>query len=151
MTTQVIHIGSDHRGFKHKQSLISALTDWGMTVRDAGAFSQERADFPPVAFTVAEAVAKHPKTSRGVLLCGSGIGMAIAANKVKGVRAALVMNVAMAQQAVEHDQANILVLPANFVTTAQARQMLKAFLAAQPQAESAYKRRVKQISTYEQS
>lgn len=150
MRQLVVHIGSDHRGFKLKQALISAMTDWGMAVRDAGAYSDRRTDFPPVAFQVAEAVVKHPG-ARGVLMCGSGIGMDMAANKVLGARAALVNNNSMAKQAVEHDQANIIVLPANYVTVAQAKRLLKTFLQAQPDSDVAHRRRVKQISAYERS
>lgn len=150
MPKLVVHIGSDHRGFKLKQALISAMTDWGVVVRDAGAFSDRRTDFPPVAFAVAEAVATHPAV-RGVLMCGSGVGMDMAANKVDGARAALVTNASMVKQAVEHDQANILVLPANYVTVAQAKRLLNTFLQAQPDKDAAHRRRVKQISAYERS
>lgn len=145
---QVI-IGADHKGFALKQELIAALTDWGYQVKDVGTYSDHRTDFPPIAFSVAQHVSKHAKKSVGVLLCGSGIGMAIAANKVKGARAALVMNAAMAKQGVEHDQANILVLPAVYMTKRQGKQVLKAFLAASPDADPAYHRRVKLISKFE--
>lgn len=145
---QVI-IGADHKGFALKQELIAALTDWGYGVKDVGAYSDHRTDFPPMAFSVAQHVAKHAKKSVGVLLCGSGIGMAIAANKVKGARAALVMNTSMAKQGVEHDQANILVLPAVYMTKRQAKQALKAFLSARPDSDPAYHRRVKLITKFE--
>lgn len=146
-----MHIGSDHRGFKLKRALIDALSDWGVVVHDAGTFSDHRTDFPPIAFKVAEAVAKHSTNVRGVLMCGSGIGMDMAANKVPGARAAMVTNISTAKQAVEHDQANILVLAANDVTVTQAKRLLKTFLQAQPDQDAAHKRRVKQISTYERS
>lgn len=142
-------IGADHKGFALKQELVSTLTDWGYTVKDVGTYSEHRTDFPPMAFSVAQQVARHPKQTVGVLLCGSGIGMAIAANKVRGARAALVMNSVMATQGVEHDQANILVLPAVFLTKTQAKLALKAFLTAQPDSDPAYHRRVKLISQYE--
>lgn len=148
MMKQQVIIGADHKGFALKQELIAALTDWGYSVKDVGTYSDHRTDFPPIAFSVAQHVAKHKK-STGVLLCGSGIGMAIAANKVKGARAALVMNTAMAKQGVEHDQANILVLPAVYLTKRQAKDALKAFLSAQPDADPAYHRRVKLITKFE--
>lgn len=144
-----IFIGADHHGFTLKQELIAALTDWGYSVKDVGAYSDHRTDFPPMAFSVAQQVAKQPKKSLGLLMCGSGIGMAIAANKVKGARAALVMNPSMAKQGVEHDQANILVLPARYMTKKQAKQALQAFLTAQPNPDPAYHRRVKLITQFE--
>lgn len=149
MQRPLVSIGADHRGFKLKQVLMSAMSDWGFKVNDVGAFSARRIDFPPMAFQVAESVAKRPKKVVGVLLCGSGIGVAIAANKVKGVRAALVMNQTMAKQAVTHDRANVLVLPADFLTAQQAQQLLKAFLHSLPDTDSAHKRRVAQITAYE--
>lgn len=149
MTKPKVMIGSDHRGFALKQELLSALTDWGYRVKDVGAYSDHRTDFPPVAFSVAQSVARQPKKTVGVLLCGSGIGMAIAANKVKGARAALVMNTSMAKQGVEHDQSNILVLPALYITKRQATAMLKAFLSAHPDPDPSYHRRVKQITQFE--
>ncbi len=142
-------IGADHKGFALKQELIAVLTDWGYSVKDVGTYSDQRTDFPPIAFSVAQLVTKRPKITVGVLLCGSGIGMAIAANKVKGARAALVMNTAMATQGVEHDQANILVLPALYLTTRQAKQVVKAFLSAHPDRDPAYHRRVKLITKFE--
>lgn len=151
MKELVVHIGSDHRGFKLKRALISSMSDWGIVVHDAGTFSDHRTDFPPVAFKVAEAVANHSPNVRGVLMCGSGIGMDIAANKVVGARAALVTNLNTAKQAVEHDQANILVLAALDVSVVQARRWLKTFLQAQPDQDPAHKRRVKQISAYERA
>lgn len=149
MAKPKVIIGADHKGFKLKQELIATLTDWGYSVKDVGAYSDHRTDFPPMAFSVAQFVAKHPKKSVGVLMCGSGIGMAIAANKVKGARAALVMNTPMAKQGVEHDQANILVLPALYMTKRQAREALKAFLVAQPDPDPSYHRRVKLITQFE--
>lgn len=145
-----VSIGTDHQGYHLKQVLLSTLTDWGYGVIDAGVFSQRRSDYPPIAFSVARAVAKQPQQIRGVLLCGSGIGMAIAANKVKGARAALVMNSQMATQAVEHDQANILVFPASYLNSRQVVHILKAFLKARPDIDTAHRRRVKQIHQFEQ-
>lgn len=149
MVRPLVSIGADHRGFKLKQLLTSALSDWGFKVNDVGVYSARRSDFPLVAFQVAESVARRPSKVVGVLLCGSGIGVAVAANKVKGVRAALVMNQAMAQQAVAHDRVNVLVLPADFITAAQARRLLKTFLQTLPDKDVAHQRRVAQISAYE--
>lgn len=146
-----VSIGADHRGFELKQHLVSALSDWGYQIHDAGVFSNRRTDFPVVAFAVSQDVAKQRGKSVGVLLCGSGTGMVIAANKVKGIRAALVLNPYMAKQAVEHDQANVLVLPALLIKPAQAKRLLKTFLTSTPAADPAYTRRVQQISKFERT
>ena len=132
-----IAIGADHRGYELKQAIQAALTsfDW----HDCGTHSIERTDYP----IYAQAVVKELLTgtvSAGVLLCGTGIGMAIAANRHPGIYAALAWSSAIAIRAKEEDAANILVLPADYVTVEQAVTMIKAWLAARQSVPAAWPR-----------
>ncbi len=114
-----IIIGSDHAGFVIKQQIITQLESAGHTTEDVGTHSEESCDFPDVAFAAGKRLVETLKTdatARGILLCGSGIGMSIAANKIKGVYAALATDEYMAAQGVEHDNANVLVLAARINT-----------------------------------
>jgi ribose 5-phosphate isomerase B len=104
-----IAIGSDHRGFKLKQAIIKMLTDAGHSYHDFGCYSEEPVDYPDVAQEVAQAVAKGD-FERGILICSTGIGMCIAANKVCGIRAAMCCNSFHALRARKHNDANILCL-----------------------------------------
>jgi ribose 5-phosphate isomerase B len=148
-----IGIGSDHRGYKLKEKLKLFLVVHGYKVNDFGVFSQERADYPLVAFKLAQAVkgvekAKAPKNDFGILICGSGIGMSIAANKVKGIRAALCLNPEFARRSRQHNNANILVLAADFTTYAKSQEITQAFLAEKFLGER-HLLRVKQIKDFE--
>jgi ribose 5-phosphate isomerase B len=122
-----IEIGSDHRGFALKEALGRALTERGRRVTDRGCPDAGSCDYPDVAFAVARAVAASPGTL-GVLLCGSGIGMSIAANKVPGVRAALCLTPEMARLSRRHNDANVLVLGADLVAPEENRRILDAWL-----------------------
>ncbi len=104
-----IAIGADHAGFDLKQALVKQLQGKGHQVEDVGAFNSEASDYPVFAEKVAQSVSTH-KADRGILVCGNGIGMAIAANKVPGVRAALVFTEKMAKDTREHNDSNVLSL-----------------------------------------
>ena len=106
-----IAIGSDHRGFTLKQLVIKLVAEAGYGYEDFGCHSSESVDYPDIAVKVAEAVAKGD-FDRGILICGTGLGMSIAANKVKGIRAALCYNVFSARRARQHNDANICCLAA---------------------------------------
>ncbi len=108
-----IAIGSDHAGYACKKTVHDWLEKNGYDVNDMGAFSEESVDYPDYARKVAEAVAKGDY-DQGILLCGSGVGVSIVANKVKGIRAALVFNPEIASLARQHNDANILCFPARF-------------------------------------
>ena len=149
-----IVIGSDHAAFEIKQSIIAQLETQGHTVEDVGTHSVESCDYPDVAFTAAAALKKAIATdarSRGILLCGSGIGMSIAANKVPGIYAALATDVYMAAQGVEHDNANVLVLAARVSSEPDIHAMVDAFLNASFLNEEKYVRRFQKVVHYEQS
>lgn len=128
MTIQ-ISIGSDHAGFTLKTLLINWLISRGYTVHDEGCFSEERADYPDYGHKVAESVLTTERTV-GILLCGSGNGIAMSANKHKGIRAAICWTPEIAVLAKQHNNANILVLPARFVNSEQAVEIVLAFLNA---------------------
>jgi ribose 5-phosphate isomerase B len=104
-----IAIGSDHGGFHLKAVIIDYLTRKGITFHDFGTYSVESVDYPDIALDVAQAVTKG-EYDRGILICGTGIGISIAANKVKGIRAALCHDVFSAQMSREHNNANILAM-----------------------------------------
>jgi len=106
-----IAIGSDHRGFTLKQLIVKLVTKTGNSYEDFGCYSCESVDYPDIAAKVAEAVAKGD-FDRGILVCGTGIGMSIAANKVKGIRAALCYNAFSARRSRQHNDANICCLAA---------------------------------------
>ena len=122
-----IAIGSDHRGFKLKKKLMEYITEMGHTYHDFGSYDTKPVDYPDVARPLAEAVASG-KYDLGVLICSNGVGMSIAANKVKGVRAALCHDTFGARRARQHTDANVLCLGSWCVGVGVACEVLKAFL-----------------------
>lgn len=125
-----VALGADHRGFGLKENLKRWLAARGHEVIDFGPESAARVDYPDYAFKVAGAVARH-RADQGILICSTGIGMSIAANKVRGARAALVDSVRLARLSREHNDANVLCLGADVVTVAQARRIAGVWLAAE--------------------
>ncbi len=119
-----IAIGTDHRGVMLKQYLINTVTDVDWV--DKGAFDQERSDYPIYAHYVVKALL-HKEVDAGILLCGSGVGMSIAANRFDGIYAALVWNTDVARLSKEHDDANIIVLPADFIQAEEAAAMVRVW------------------------
>ena len=124
-----IAIGSDHRGLELKARVVKLVTDLGSETKDFGAYTDARVDYPNIAEAVGKAVASG-QYDRGILICGTGIGMCIAANKVKGIRAGLAVNEFMAIRSRQHNDANILCLGAEN-DESQLAQMVKAFLTTQ--------------------
>jgi ribose 5-phosphate isomerase B len=121
-------IGSDHRGLAVKNRVAEMLQQAGHTYEDFGVYTEERADYPQIAKKVAQAVASG-KFERGILVCGTGIGMCMAANKVRGIRAAMAFNTFTAQRARQHNDANILCLGGEN-DQSQLPEMINAFLTA---------------------
>ncbi|MBN1644005.1 MAG: ribose 5-phosphate isomerase B [Dehalococcoidales bacterium] len=121
-----IAIGSDHRGLELKQKVTELLEEMGQKYKDFGVYNEERADYPEIAEKVGKAVVSG-KFERGVLICGTGIGMCIAANKVKGIRAATVFNKFTAIRSRQHNDANVLCLGSEN-DQSQLPQIIKAFL-----------------------
>ena len=123
-----IAIGTDHAGFDFKNELRDYLASKGHELVDEGAFNKERSDYPDYAKKVGEAVVSG-KAEAGILVCGAGIGMSIAANKIKGVRAALCHDLYTGRMSRAHNNANILVLPARIIAQTYGREITDIFLA----------------------
>lgn len=123
-----IAIGADHAGFHYKEAVKQYLETHGHTVQDFGTYSGDSVDYPDFAHPVAEAV-ENGECERGVLICGSGNGVAITANKHKNIRAGLCWNVEVARLVRQHNDANVLCLPARFVPQEDANEMVDVFLA----------------------
>jgi len=141
-----IAIGSDHRGFKYKEKLIKYLSG-KYEVKDFGTFSQESCDYPDYANIVAKAVASK-KFEKGILICGSGNGICIAANKVKGIRAALGYSGKAAGFAVRHNDANVICFSEDFPFPA-VKKAVRKFLSAKFEG-GRHLRRVKKIEKIEE-
>lgn len=126
---QLIGIASDHAGYDMKEALKSFLKERSIEVKDFGTYSAESMDYPDVAHPLAEAIASG-QLSYGVAMCGSGNGISMTLNKHKGVRAALCWNSELAQLAVEHNNANILTLPARFIEIECAKEIVERFFSS---------------------
>lgn len=124
---QPIAIGADHAGFDMKNELICFLEQKGMQVKDMGVYENKSADYPDFAHPVANAVKKR-EVSFGILVCGSGNGVAITANKHQGIRAALCWTPEIAKLARQHNNANVICLPSRFVSIADAKEMVDLFM-----------------------
>lgn len=142
-----VAIGADHAGFEEKEKIKETLKSLGVEFVDYGTDSPDSVDYPPYAERVARAVASG-EFDRGILFCGSGQGMAIAANKIKGVRAALAWNPEIAALSRRHNDANVLSLPARFIDDDTAAETVKAFLNAEFEG-GRHQRRVKEIEEIE--
>ena len=122
-----IAIGSDHGGFRMKQALLPVLAELGLSVSDVGVHEEKPADYPDIALAVARLVASGV-AARGVIVDGAGIGSAMAANKVAGIRAALCYDVASARNSREHNNANVLTLGGRLLTESQAETVLRTWV-----------------------
>lgn len=145
-----VYIGADHNGFELKNELKGWLADKGYTVHDAGpAELVPEDDYPDVAVQVAQAVAEKPAERRGILVCGSGVGVAVTANKVKGVRAALIHDPDIARAAKKDDDLNVLALGAQYVAPNRAKEVIEAWLTSRFSKAERHVRRIGKISDYE--
>ena len=124
-----IAIGSDHAGFDYKEDLISLLVGKGLAFKDFGTDSKDSVDYPDFAHPVASAV-EDGQAAFGILICGSANGVAITANKHQGIRAAICWNEELASLARRHNDANVLCIPARFITLDLAEKVLDTFLKA---------------------
>jgi ribose 5-phosphate isomerase B len=145
-----IVIGSDHAGFALKNSVGDLLRSLGHQVVDVGAFNENPSDYPDYAAAVGRAVLDG-KADRGVLVCGSGVGASVAANKIKGIRAAVCHDTYSAHQGVEHDDMNVLVMGSRVIGVRLAEDLVKAFLAAKFTNEERHVRRINKIKALEAS
>ena len=142
-----IAIGSDHRGYDAKERIKAVVLEAGATVVDHGTDSRNSCDYPEKALAVACDVAAK-RADRGILFCGSGLGMSIVANKVAGVRAALCHDDVTAQFARRHNDANVLCLPADLVGDALMQNMVRTWLETEFEG-GRHSRRVEAITAYE--
>ena len=144
-----IVIGSDHAGLELKNVAASWISNWGHEVLDAGAYEFDRDDdYPDFAKLVGENVASGV-SDKGLIVCGSGVGACIAANKVLGVRAGICHDVYSAHQGVEHDDMNVLCLGARIIGIEVAKEIISAFLIASFSREERHERRLQKLLTIE--
>lgn len=146
----MIYIASDHRGFEFKEHLKGFLAGQGIAFEDLGNdhFDSED-DYPDFAFKLAEVVARDPQAHTGIMICGSGLGMVVAANKVKGIRAGLATMPWLARHGRENDDLNVLSLAADITDEKTAEEIVKTWLETKFRGEEKYKRRVGKIEEYE--
>jgi len=145
-----IAVGADHAGYPLKVEVVRFLEEEGHEVTDLGTHSTDPVDFPVYARQVGQAV-QLGKADRGVLVCGSGVGACVAANKLRGIRAALCHDTYTAHQGVEHDDVNVLCLGGRVVGSALAYDILRSWLTARYLGTGRHKRRVDQILEIERS
>ena len=147
----LIYIGSDHRGFQLKESLKSYLKASGYEVVDVGNDQYVAGDdYPDFAALAARKVSLDPENSRGILICGSGVGMDVAANKFKNVRSALTFNTEQAAAARSDDNTNVLSLAADYLNEDDAKKILSVWLATSFSGEERHQRRLRKISDIEE-
>ena len=144
---EVIAIGSDHAAFELKENIREFLIESGYKVKDMGTDSLKSVDYPDFGIAVGETVAKG-ECERGIVICGTGIGSSISANKVKGIRAAACSDPYSARLAREHNNANVLALGARIVAPEYARSIVKAWLDAKF-LEGRHQKRIQKIARYE--
>ncbi len=143
-----VAIAADHAGFPLKTSLVELLKQDGHEVLDLGAFNAERSDYPDFARAVGEAL-QRGLAERGVLICGSGVGVCIAANKMRGIRACVCHDTYSAHQGVEHDDMNVIVLGARIIGIELAAEVIRAFLGARFNGIERYVARLKKVEQME--
>jgi ribose 5-phosphate isomerase B len=142
-------VASDHAGFKLKVEMGELLRSLGHNVLDIGAFNENPSDYPDFAEAVGRAVLDG-KAERGVLICGSGVGASVAANKLFGIRAGMCHDTYSAHQGVEHDDINVLVLGSRVIGVALATDLVKAFLGANFTHEERHVRRLGKVKVLEE-
>jgi RpiB/LacA/LacB family sugar-phosphate isomerase len=143
-------MASDHAGYGLKCELVSWLRGREHQVDDLGTYGVEPVDYPDLAVVLGRAIMEGP-AERGVLICGSGVGASVAANKLPGIRAGLCHDSYSAHQGVEHDDINVLVLGGRVIGVALARELVQVFLAARYTREERHERRVAKVRALEQA
>jgi RpiB/LacA/LacB family sugar-phosphate isomerase len=143
-----VAIGADHAGFHMKQAIIEHLRALGHLVLDLGTNSTDPVDYPDFAAAVAHAVLER-RADRGIIICGSGVGASVAANKLPAIRAGLCHDCYSAHQGVEHDDMNILVLGSRVIGPELARDLVSTFLAATFSGQERHRRRLAKIAALE--
>jgi ribose 5-phosphate isomerase B len=142
-------IGGDHAGFALKAPLADLLRAAGHEVTDFGSYTPAPVDFPDIAQAVCDAV-RNGEAERGMMICGTGVGASIAANKIPGIRAAVCHDTYSAHQCVEHDNVNVLCVGAQIIGLSMAEEITRIFLAAQFSTQVDFRRRVAKLTELEQ-
>ncbi len=146
----LIYIGADHRGFRLKEAISKYLKDMGYSVSDMGASAyDENDDYNDFASAVAEKVSSDPSGSRGIVMCGSGVGVDVVANKFRGIRSALSFSPDQASASRADDDTNVLALPADFLDVEASKRIVSVWLQAPASADARYKRRINKINELE--
>lgn len=143
-----IVIASDHGGFQYKKLLLPAIIEQGYELTDLGTFTEAASDYPDYAEIVAAAI-QNGAAEKGVLICGSGAGVSVAANKFKGVRACVCHDTYSAHQCVEHDDVNVLCLGQRVIGIELAKEIVLAFLSASFSKEERHQRRLNKVVSIE--
>jgi RpiB/LacA/LacB family sugar-phosphate isomerase len=145
----IIAIGADHAGYELKQDVADYLRGFGHSVLDLGADNANTSDdYPDYSEAVGLAVLEK-RSDRGIVICGSGVGASVAANKLPGIRACLCHDTYSAHQGVEHDDMNVLVLGARVIGTEMAHELVRAFIAAEFSGEERHRRRLAKVKALE--
>ncbi len=144
----VYAIGGDHAGFPLKDQIARALAESGCPIIDCGTHDETSCDYPDFALAVGEAIASG-RAQRGILVCGSGVGVSVAANKIPGVRAALCHDTYSAHQGVEHDDMNVLCIGARIIGSALAMECVNSFMSATYSNEQRHARRLAKVNQIE--
>jgi len=144
-----IVVGSDHAGFELKKTIVSGLLEAeDLEVVDVGSYDTEPVDYPDYAEAVGLAI-REGRAERGILICGSGVGVAVAANKLAGIRAGMCHEAYSARQGVEHDDMNVLALGARVIGSELARELVDAFVRAAFTGEERHRRRLAKVQALE--
>jgi RpiB/LacA/LacB family sugar-phosphate isomerase len=143
-----IALAADHAGFELKEKITAHLKGTGFEVMDLGTGDEEPVDYPDFALAIGEAL-REERAERGILICGSGVGACVAANKIKGIRAGLCHDTYSAHQGVEHDDINVLCLGARIIGEELAKELVTAFLSAKFTGEERHQRRLAKIRAIE--
>jgi ribose 5-phosphate isomerase B len=141
-------VGSDHAGWSLKSSVVAHIKSLGHEVVDAGSYDDKPVDFPDIARKVC-AMVTSGDAERGIMVCGTGVGASIAANKIRGIRAAVCHDVHSAHQSVEHDDVNVMCIGAQIVGAWLANDLVAAFLAARFSTDEDFRRRVMKLRQME--
>ncbi len=144
--TMTIFIGADHRGFELKNKIIEYLQEKNIRVEDMGNYEYDaNDDYPDYSKKVAQAVLQNPDDLLGIVICGSGVGVSVAANRYHGIVCALGFDVKQITSARIHDHVNVLALPSDHVDFEKSKQMIDAFLEAKPNYDEKYLRRLQKL------
>lgn len=143
-----IVMGADHAGLTLKIALLTELTEQGYELKDIGTYDQQPVDYPDIARALGQ-VLQAQQADKGILICGSGVGASIAANKMKGIRAAVCHDTYSARQGVEHDDMNVLCLGSRVIGSEAAKEIVRAFLNAHFSHAPRHERRVAKVKAME--